>query len=67
MTEVKVLTPSTLARRLKIEPKHLRTIMRANGMHAPKRIYAWKESDAALAKIAAIVAEARKAQAAKAN
>lgn len=60
-TEVKTVTVRDLATKLKIEPKRLRSIMRASGMKAKGGRYEWKENDAALEKIAHIVADERKA------
>jgi hypothetical protein len=36
MPDEKVLTTTEIAAKLKLDPKRLRAIMRANGMHAPK-------------------------------
>lgn len=50
--EVKTVTVRNVATKLKIEPKWLRAIMRANGKSAKDGRYEWKEGDASLDKIA---------------
>ncbi len=59
--EAKTVTVRDLAIKLKIEPKRLRAILRANGMHAKDGRYEWKQDDAALDKIAHMIVEERKA------
>jgi phage antirepressor YoqD-like protein len=59
--EAKTVTARDLATKLKIEPKRLRAILRANGMHAKDGHYEWKQDDAALDKIAHMIVEERKA------
>ena len=36
MSDEKILKTTEIAAKLKLDPKRLRAIMRANGMHAPK-------------------------------
>lgn len=59
--EQKIVTVRDLATKLKIEPKRLRAIMRANGMHTKDGRYEWKQDDAQLEKIAHMIVEERKA------
>ena len=58
--EAQIVTVRDLATKLKIEPKRLRAIMRANGMQAKDGRYEWKQDDAALDKIAHMIVEERK-------
>lgn len=63
--EAKTVTVRDLAAKLKLEPKRLRAILRANGMSAKDGRYEWKENDAALDKIAHMIVEERKKPAKK--
>jgi len=49
--EAQIVTVRDLATKLKIEPKRLRAIMRANVMHAKDGRYEWKQDDAQLEEI----------------
>jgi len=64
MADEKILTTTEVAAKLKLDPKRLRAIMRANGMHAPKSgRYVFHEKD--VAKLSATVKEHESKQPAK--
>ena len=50
--EAKTVTVRNIATKLKIEPRLLRAIMGADGMHAKDGRNEWKQDDAQLEKIA---------------
>lgn len=52
-----MLTVKDLAARHKMEPRRLRVILRSTGMRAKDGRYEWKEGDALLAKLPAIIKE----------
>ena len=57
MTDAKIVTVKELASRHKIEPRRLRVILRSTGMRAKDGRYEWKEGDAFLKKLPAIIAD----------
>jgi hypothetical protein len=66
MADEKVLTTTEIAAKLKLDPKRLRAIMRANGVHAPKSgRYQFHEKD--LPKLIASIKDHESKQPAKAK
>jgi hypothetical protein len=55
--EVKTITIREVAAHHKLEPRRLRVILRSTGMRAKDHKYEWKEGDAFLAKLPAIIKE----------
>ena len=59
--EAKTFTTAEVAAKLKLDPKRLRAIMRANGMHAPKSgRYTFTEKD--IVKLTAAIKDAKPAK-----